>query len=40
MGLKTEIDADVWATLNSGVSRPFDAPSMGEIAVKLIDHPG
>ncbi len=38
--LRAEIDADAWATLNSAVSRPFDAPSTGRIAVKIINHLG
>ena len=38
--LKAEIDADAWATLNSAVSRPFDLPSSGRIAVKIINHLG
>ena len=38
--LKAEIDADVWATLNSAVSRPFPAPKSGRIAVKVINHLG
>ena len=38
--LKAEIDADAWATLNSDVSRPFDKPSTGRIAVKVINHLG
>ena len=38
--LKAEIDADAWSTLNSAVSRPFDAPSSGRIAVKIINHLG
>ena len=38
--LKAEIDSDAWATLNSAVSRPFDAPSSGRIAVKIINHLG
>jgi adenine-specific DNA-methyltransferase len=38
--LKTEIDADAWATLNSAVSRPFDRPTKGRIAVKVINHLG
>ena len=38
--LRAEIDADAWATLNSSVSRPFDAPSNGRIAVKIINHLG
>jgi adenine-specific DNA-methyltransferase len=38
--LKAEIDADVWATLNSAVSRPFPMPKSGRIAVKVINHLG
>ncbi len=38
--LKAEIDAKAWATLNSDVSRPFDMPKTGRIAVKVINHLG
>ncbi len=38
--LKAEIDEDVWATLHSDVSRPFDKPETGRIAVKVINHLG
>jgi adenine-specific DNA-methyltransferase len=38
--LKAEIDAEAWATLNSDVSRPFDKPKSGRIAVKVINHLG
>jgi len=38
--LKAEIDADAWATLNSDMSRPFDKPKSGRIAVKVINHLG
>jgi adenine-specific DNA-methyltransferase len=38
--LKAEIDPDVWATLNSPVSRPFSVPQSGRIAVKVINHLG
>jgi adenine-specific DNA-methyltransferase len=38
--LKAEIDADVWASLNSALSRPFPAPTSGRIAVKVINHLG
>ena len=38
--LKTEIDADAWATLHSDTSRPFDKPDSGRIAVKVINHLG
>ncbi len=38
--LKAEIDPDAWATLNSDTSRPFDKPTNGRIAVKVINHLG
>ncbi len=38
--LKAEIDADVWASLNSDTSRPFPKPGSGRIAVKVINHLG
>jgi adenine-specific DNA-methyltransferase len=38
--LKTEINEDAWATLNSDTSRPFDKPKTGRIAVKVINHLG
>jgi adenine-specific DNA-methyltransferase len=38
--LRCEIDAEAWATLNSEVSRPFDKPKTGRIAVKVINHLG
>ncbi len=38
--LKAEIDPEAWATLNSDVSRPFDKPKKGRIAVKVINHLG
>ena len=38
--LKAEIDPDAWATLNSDTSRPFDKPTKGRIAVKVINHLG
>jgi adenine-specific DNA-methyltransferase len=38
--LKAEIDAEAWATLNSDTSRPFDKPTNGRIAVKVINHLG
>jgi len=30
----------VWATLNRDISRPFDKPKNGRIAVKVINHLG
>ena len=38
--LKAEINHDAWATLRSDLSRPFDRPSSGRIAVKVINHLG
>jgi adenine-specific DNA-methyltransferase len=38
--LKAEINAEAWETLNSDVSRPFDKPKSGRIAVKVINHLG
>jgi adenine-specific DNA-methyltransferase len=38
--LKAEIDEEAWATLYSPVSRPFDKPETGRIAVKVINHYG
>ena len=38
--LKAEIDPDAWATLHSDLSRPFDKPASGRIAVKVINHLG
>ena len=38
--LKAEIDAEAWASLNSDVSRPFERPKSGRIAVKVINHLG
>jgi adenine-specific DNA-methyltransferase len=38
--LKAEIDREAWESLNSAVSRPFDRPKSGRIAVKVINHLG
>ena len=38
--LKSDIDADAWASLNSVVSRPFRKPETGKIAVKVINDYG
>ena len=38
--LKAEIDADAWASVNSDMSRSFDKPKSGRIAVKVINHLG
>lgn len=38
--LKAEINEDAWASLNSDISRPFDKPLNGRIAVKVINHLG
>lgn len=38
--LKAEVDKDAWDSLNSDISRPFDKPESGRIAVKVINHLG
>ncbi len=38
--LRAEIDADAWASLHSDISRPFERPESGRIAVKVINHLG
>ena len=38
--LKAEVDEAAWAALYSTVSRPFDPPKTGKIAVKVINHYG
>ncbi len=38
--LKSEIDEEAWATLNSDTSRPFPRPATDRIAVKVINHLG
>ncbi|MCL2790817.1 MAG: site-specific DNA-methyltransferase [Desulfobulbus sp.] len=38
--LKAEIDREAWESLHSAVSRPFDRPRSGRIAVKVINHLG
>jgi adenine-specific DNA-methyltransferase len=38
--LKADIDEAAWASLYSTTSRPFDRPSTGRIAVKVINHYG
>ena len=38
--LKAEINREAWETLNSDISRPFNKPKNGRIAVKVINHLG
>lgn len=38
--LKAEINQEAWESLNSDISRPFDKPKSGRIAVKVINHLG
>ena len=38
--LRAEIDKAAWAALYSTISRPFDVPETGKIAVKVINHYG
>ena len=38
--LRAEIDEAAWSSLYKNVSRPFDRPTTGKIAVKVINHYG
>jgi adenine-specific DNA-methyltransferase len=38
--LKAEINEEAWETLKKDLSRPFDKPTSGRIAVKVINHLG
>jgi len=38
--LKAEIDEAAWSSLYSTISRPFDSPKTGKIAIKVINHYG
>ena len=38
--LKAEIDAEAWESLHSDISRPFERPESGRIAVKVINNLG
>ncbi len=38
--LKAEINQEAWESLHSAVSRPFDKPKSGRVAVKVINHLG
>lgn len=38
--LKAEINEEAWDSLNSDISRPFEKPKNGRIAVKVINHLG
>ncbi len=38
--LKAEINEEAWETLHSDTSRPFDKPTSGRVAVKVINHLG
>jgi len=38
--LKAEIDEAAWSSLYSTVSRPFEPPKTGKIAIKVINHYG
>jgi adenine-specific DNA-methyltransferase len=38
--LRAEIDEAAWSSLYRTISRPFDKPSSGKIAVKVINHYG
>jgi len=38
--LRAEVDESAWSALYSTVSRPFDKPETGKIAIKVINHYG
>jgi adenine-specific DNA-methyltransferase len=38
--LRAEIDEEAWESLYSTISRPFDSPESGKIALKVINHYG
>ena len=38
--LKAEINEEAWETLHSDISRPFEKPASGRLAVKVINHLG
>ena len=38
--LRAEVDESAWSALYSTRSRPFDKPSTGKIAIKVINHYG
>lgn len=38
--LRAEVDESAWSAMYSTVSRPFDKPETGKIAVKVINHYG
>jgi adenine-specific DNA-methyltransferase len=38
--LRAEIDEAAWSALYSTISQPFDPPTSGKIAVKVINHYG
>jgi len=38
--LRAEVDESAWQFLYSTVSRPFDRPKTGKVAVKVINHYG
>ena len=40
LALRAEVDESAWASLYSTKSFPFDSPSTGKIALKVINHYG
>jgi adenine-specific DNA-methyltransferase len=38
--LRADIDEAAWSSLYSTISRPFDSPTTGKIAIKVINHYG
>lgn len=39
-GLRADIDEGAWSSLCSTVSRPFDKPESGKIAIKVLNRYG
>lgn len=40
VALKAEVDQEAWESLYTTISRPFDKPESGKIAVKVVNHFG
>ena len=38
--LKADVNEEAWATVNSNVSRTFPRPTVGKVAIKVINHYG
>ena len=38
--IKAGIDAEAWKSIHKDISRPFEIPSTGRIAAKIVNHLG